>query len=55
MPSPFELHGGTVVAMKGKDAVCIATDLRLGEGKMVNVATNVQKVSQYICIRKVHL
>ena len=51
MPSPFELHGGTVVAMKGKDAVCIATDMRLAEGKTVNVATNVQKVTQNYGIR----
>lgn len=47
MSSPFELHGGSVIAMKGNECVCIATDMRLGEGKLVNIATNVPKVNYY--------
>lgn len=34
---------GTVLAMTGKDSVCIATDLLMSEG-MVEVAQNVKKV-----------
>ncbi|CAK5074924.1 unnamed protein product [Meloidogyne enterolobii] len=42
MSDPYSLHGGTVVAMRGKDCFCIATDLRLGN-QMNTIATNVQK------------
>ena len=41
---PFELHGGTAIAMKGNDCVCVATDMRMGENKMTNIATNIPKV-----------
>jgi len=43
MSDPYSLHGGTVVAMRGKDCFCIANDLRLGS-QMSTIATNVQKV-----------
>jgi len=44
---------GTVLAMTGKDSVCIATDLLMSEG-MVEVAQNMKKVGGIGCwsIRK---
>jgi 20S proteasome alpha/beta subunit len=55
MSSPFELHGGSVIAMKGNECVCIATDMRLGEGKLVNIATNVPKVNCLLSQHNNHL
>ncbi|TKR81648.1 hypothetical protein L596_015487 [Steinernema carpocapsae] len=37
--------GGTVLAMAGKDCVCIASDLRLGE-QMTTIATDFPKIAQ---------
>jgi 20S proteasome subunit beta 3 len=41
--NPYSIHGGTVVAMKGKDCFCIANDTRLGD-RTDTIASNVQKV-----------
>ena len=38
------MHGGTVIAMRSRDAVCVATDMRLGQDQRNNIATNVSKV-----------
>lgn len=39
----MEYNGGSVIAMKGKDCVAIATDLRLGNQALL-LATNFDKV-----------
>uniref|UniRef100_A0A183BWD0 Proteasome subunit beta type-3 n=1 Tax=Globodera pallida TaxID=36090 RepID=A0A183BWD0_GLOPA len=44
MPHIMDLHGGTVITMKTKNCVVIASDLRLGQNTMTNIATNVTKV-----------
>lgn len=39
----MELNGGSTVAMRGKDCVAIACDLRLGN-QALTIATNFEKV-----------
>jgi 20S proteasome subunit beta 3 len=43
MQSVFEYNGGSVVAMKGKNCVAIASDMRLGM-KFMTVSTEFSKI-----------
>lgn len=45
-PNVQEANGGSVIAMKGKDCVAIACDLRLGN-QALTVACNFEKVRAY--------
>ncbi len=40
----MELNGGSVIAMKGKECVAIASDLRLGN-QSITISCNHEKVS----------
>ncbi|KAL3102349.1 hypothetical protein niasHS_003758 [Heterodera schachtii] len=44
MPNIMGLHGGSMIAMRSKDSVVIACDLRMGEQAMKNIATNATKI-----------
>ncbi|RMZ92669.1 hypothetical protein DV736_g96, partial [Chaetothyriales sp. CBS 134916] len=46
MSSPFDINGGAVVAMRGKNCVAIACDLRLGM-QALTVSNNFPKIFNY--------
>ncbi|RMD44331.1 hypothetical protein DV735_g838, partial [Chaetothyriales sp. CBS 134920] len=46
MASPFEINGGAIVAMRGKNCVAIACDLRLGM-QALTVSNNFPKIFNY--------
>lgn len=36
---PFEINGGSILAMTGKDSVAVAVDKRFGSGPQVSIKT----------------